>query len=468
MVVGDFAKQADVIVIGSGPGGYVAAIRAAQLGKKVTIIERDEIGGACLNVGCIPSKAMIHASSEYAKTQTKTPFGLSYGKTSFDMKQAKAWKEKEVVKTLTSGIGALLKKNKIEIVKGEAHFMSEDKIRVVNDMDVQTFSFKDVIIATGSRPIEIPGFKFGKRILDSTGALNLDVVPKSLTIVGGGYIGCELAGVFANLGTEVTILEGAPNILPLFEKDLSAHVVDQFKQKNVTIHTNVKAESAKVENDTVTITYSQDGKSVTHQSEYVLVTVGRRPNTDDLGLEYAGVTVGDRGLLEVNDQGLTNVAHIYAIGDIIPGPALAHKASYEAKVVAEVIAGQTAGFDYTVIPSVSYTNPEIAVVGMNATEAKAQGIQAKAFKFPYAANGRALSMNDTQGFVRLTVETETGFILGAEIVGAQASELLAELTMAIESQLTVEDVSLIIHTHPSLSEMIMDTAELALGYPIHL
>ena len=468
MVVGDFAKQTDLIVIGSGPGGYVAAIRASQLGQKVTIIEKDDIGGACLNVGCIPSKALIHASSEYAKTKEKTPFGLDYGKAKFDMKQAKAWKDDQVVNTLTSGIKGLLKKHKVDIIQGEAHFMSEDKVRVIKEDDVQTFALKNAIIATGSRPIAIKGFKFGKRVLDSTAALNLDKIPKSITIVGGGYIGCELAGVFVNLGTKVTILEGADTILPLFDKELSNLVVQNFKEKDVTIHTNVKAENAQNDKDSVTVTYLEDNKTQTITSEYVLVTVGRRPNTDDMGLEYAGVKKDEKGLIITDDQGRTNVTNIYAIGDVIKGPALAHKASYEAKVVAEVIAGKPAGFDYSVIPSVSYNNPEIAVVGQNAKEAKAAGITAKSFKFPYAANGRALSMNDTLGFVKITVAQDTDAIIGAEIVGAQASELLTELTMAIETQLSIEDLTLIIHTHPSLSEMIMDTAELAMGMPIHL
>ncbi|CAM3626098.1 dihydrolipoyl dehydrogenase [Erysipelothrix urinaevulpis] len=468
MVVGDFAKKVDLIVIGSGPGGYVAAIRAAQLGQKVTIVEKDSIGGACLNVGCIPSKAMIHASSEFAKTKEKTPFGLDYGKAKFDMKKAIEWKDNSVVKGLTGGIAALLKKNKIEIVQGEAHFMSEERVRVVRENDVLSFDFKNAIVATGSRPIQIPGFKFGKRVLDSTAALELNEVPKTMTIVGGGYIGCELAGVFANLGTEITILEGADNILPIFDKDLSSFVVNKFKEQGATIHTNVKAEKAVQSKENVKVDYSKDGKTETIESDYVLVTVGRRPNTDDIGLEYAGVKVDDKGLILVDDQGRTNVSNIFAIGDVIAGPALAHKASYEAKVVADVIAGNAAGFDYTVIPSVSYTNPEIAVVGMNVKEAKAEGIKAKAYKFPYAANGRALSMNDTLGFVRITVDEDSKFIVGAEIVGAQASELLTELTMAIETQLTVEDLTLIIHTHPSLSEMIMDTAELAMGLPIHL
>lgn len=468
MVVGDFAKHLECVVVGSGPGGYVAAIRAAQLGQKVTIIERDEIGGTCLNVGCIPSKAMIHVSENYHRSLQGNPYGLKLGKPELDMKQTQEWKNTQVVKQLTQGIQALLRKNKVEIVKGEAHFVDNTKIRVVTEDAGQTYTFDSCILATGSRPIQIKGFKFGGRILDSTGVLNLDHIPESLAIVGGGYIGCELANVFANLGTKVTILEGSKQILPNFSKDLVKFVEQDYESKGVTIKTNVLAKEAKNNEKSVTVSYESDGKIESMDVDYVLVTVGRRPNTDDIGLEYTDVKVSDRGLVEIDDQGRTSVETIFAIGDIVPGAALAHKASYEAKVVAEVINGHAAGFDYSVIPAVCFTSPEIAVVGHNLQQAKEAGYDAKAYQFPYAANGRALSMNETLGFVRIITEKESNAVIGAEIVGEHASELIGELTMAIESNLTVEDISLIIHTHPTLGEMIMDVSELALGLPIHI
>ena len=468
MVVGDFSKHAQTLVIGGGPGGYVAAIRAAQLGQKVTLIEKDTLGGVCLNVGCIPSKAMIHVSKEFQATQEKNEFGLSYGPSTLDMVQTQQWKKTQVVDVLTGGIAALMKKNKISVVYGEAMFIGNEKVRVVGGSEGQTFSFDNAIIATGSRPIEIPGFKFGNRILDSTGALNLKEVPKSMVIVGGGYIGSELAGVYANLGTKVTILEGTSTILPTFSKDLVKEVIRNFEHKGVEILTNVKATKAVSEPDLVTVSFETNGKKELISADYVLVTVGRSVNTDEIGLEYTDVKKDQRGIIEVDTQGRTSVDHIYAIGDVIPGPQLAHKASYEGKVVAEVIAGQAAGFDYTAIPAVSFTDPEIAVVGHTVDSAKKSGFKAKGFTFPLQANGRALSMGKTQGFVRIIVDTETSSILGAELVGEQASELIAELTMAIETQLTLDDISLIVHVHPSLSESIMDASELAKGLPIHI
>lgn len=468
MVVGDFSKHVETLIIGGGPGGYVAAIRAAQLGQEVVLVEKEVLGGVCLNVGCIPSKALINVSKEYRQSQIKSAYGIDYGKVGIDFKKTQEWKDTHVVKALTGGIAALMKKNKVTVVYGEAMFSSTEKVRVIGGSDGQTFTFDNVIIATGSRPFEIPGFKFGGRILDSTGALNLQEVPKKLVIVGGGYIGSELAGVYANLGTDITILEGTDSILPTFSKDLVKEVIHNFEEKNVKILTGVKATKANDDGKEVSVEYEVNGKTETIKADYVLVTVGRKPNTDNLGIEYTDIKLDNRGLVEVDNQGRSNVNNVYAIGDIVKGPQLAHKASYEGKAVAEVIAGKASGFDYTVIPAVSFTDPEIAVVGLNLKEAKEEGYDAKASTFPLQANGRALSVGKTQGFVRLISEKETGAILGAEIVGENASEIIAEITMAMESYLTIEDVSLIVHVHPSLTESVMDAAELAQGYPIHI
>lgn len=462
MVVGDFSIHAETMVIGGGPGGYVAAIRAAQLGQDVTLVERDTLGGVCLNVGCIPSKALIGVSQEYYQAKQNNHNGIAYKDVTIDMKETQVWKTNSVVNALTSGIGALLKKNKVKVVYGEALFTGSNRLRVINGDEGETYTFKNVIVATGSRPIEIPNFKFEGRVLDSTGALALDHVPKSMVIVGGGYIGSELAGVYANLGTKITILEGSDSILPTFSRDLVKEVENNFKTKGVEIITGVNASNVTQSDKGVEVVYND----TSIKADYVLVTVGRRPNTDNMGLEYAGVKLDERGLIIVDDQGQSNVKGIYAIGDVTAGLQLAHKASYEGKVVAESISGHAVGFDYTVIPAVSFTDPEIAVVGITLKEA--QEHNAKAYTFPLQANGRALSMNNTQGFVRLLVENESKAILGAEMVGAHASELIAEVTMAIEAQLTVEDISLIIHAHPTLSESIMDASELALGLPIHI
>ena len=468
MVVGDYAIELETVVIGSGPGGYVAAIRAAQTGQKVAIIEREFIGGVCLNVGCIPSKALINAGHRYQEAKNSAAFGILTKDVELDFTKTQEWKDTQVVNTLTKGVEMLLKKNKVEIIRGEAFFNDSNLIRVINDDSAQSYTFKNAIVATGSRPIEIPGFKFGGRVLDSTGALNLKEVPKKLVVIGGGYIGSELAGVYANLGTEVTILEGLPSILSAFDKDMVKLVEDNFKSKDVNIVTSAMAKKAEETEDGVTVTYEVDGKEVSVDADYVLVTVGRRPNTDDLGLEAAGVKMNDRGIVEVDKQSRTSQKHIYAIGDIVPGPPLAHKASYEAKIAAEAIAGQNVEVDYVAIPAVCFTDPELATVGLTQEEAKEQGLDVKVSKFPFGANGRALSLNQTEGFVRIVTDKETGLVLGGQVAGVGASDLIAELALAVEARMMIEDLALTIHAHPTMAETIMDASELSLGLPIHI
>lgn len=468
MVVGDLALELETIVIGSGPGGYVAAIRAAQMGQKVAIIEREFIGGVCLNVGCIPSKALINAGHRYQEAKNSQSFGVFSENVTIDFAKTQEWKDNQVVKQLTSGVEMLLKKNKVEIIRGEAFFNDTHQLRVIDGDDAQSYTFKNAIVATGSRPIEIPGFKFGGRILDSTGALNLKEIPKKLVVIGGGYIGSELAGVFANLGTELTILEGMPQIISAFEPDMVKLVVDNFESKGVKIVTNAMAKSAEDKGDSVVVTYEADGKTETVEADYVLVTVGRRPNTDGLGLESAGVKLTDRGLVEVDAQSRTSQKHIFAIGDIVAGAPLAHKASYEAKIAAEAISGKNVAVDYVAIPAVCFTDPELASVGLTLKEAKDQGIDAKASKFPFGANGRALSLNETEGFVRLVTEKESGLILGGQVAGVGASDIIAEIALAVEARMNIEDLSLTIHAHPTLSETIMDASEVSLGLPIHI
>ncbi|QRN49535.1 dihydrolipoyl dehydrogenase [Macrococcoides bohemicum] len=466
MVVGDFPIETDTIVIGAGPGGYVAAIRAAQLGQKVTIVEKGSLGGVCLNVGCIPSKALLSASHKYENAVHSEDFGIKAENVTVDFSKVQEFKG-GVVKKLTGGVGALLKGNKVEIVEGEAYFVDQNNLKVMTEKASQTYTFKNAIIATGSRPIEIPNFKFNKRVIDSTGALALTEIPKSLVVVGGGYIGSELGTAYANFGTKVTILEGAKDILGGFEKQMTQVVKKGLKAKGVDIVTEAMAKSAEESETGVKVTYEAKGETQTIEADYCLVTVGRRPNTEEIGLESLGVKINERGLVEVNEEGRTSVDNIFAIGDIVAGPPLAHKASYEGKVAAEVISGEKSEVDYLAIPAVCFTEPELATVGYTEAMAKEEGLEYKASKFPYAANGRALSIGETDGFLKLITLKEDGLLIGAQIAGSGASDMIAELGLAIETGMTAEDIALTIHAHPSLGEITMEAAEVALGNPIH-
>ena len=466
MVVGDFPIETDTIVIGAGPGGYVAAIRAAQLGQKVTIVEKGELGGVCLNVGCIPSKALLSASHRFHNAQHSEDMGVIAEKVALNFDKVQEFKN-GVVNKLTGGVAGLLKGNKVEVVKGEAYFVDENNLKVMTEKASQTYTFKNAIIATGSRPIEIPNFKFGERVIDSSGALALKDVPKKLVVVGGGYIGSELGTAFANFGSEVTILEGAKDILGGFEKQMTQIVKKGLKAKGVDIVTEAMAKSAEETDNGVKVTYEAGGETKEIEADYVLVTVGRRPNTDELGLEELGLKMSDRGLVEVDDQTRTSVENIFAIGDIVAGPPLAHKASYEAKVAAEAISGEKSAVDYLGIPAVCFTEPELATVGHTEASAKEEGLGVKASKFPFAANGRALALNETNGFVKLVTLKENGLLVGAQVAGANASDVIAELGLAIESGMTAEDISLTIHAHPTLGEISMEAAEVALGTPVH-
>ena len=469
MVVGDFSKEADTILIGAGPGGYVAAIRAAQLGQKVIIIEKEHVGGVCLNEGCIPSKALISTGHDYVKTLSETPNGISYQPAKLDFGKMQDWKNNTVVSTLTKGVRSLLKKNKVEIVEGEAFFTSANTLHVMQGEEQGiSYSFNNCIIATGSRPIQIPNFEFSDKVLDSTGLLNLKELPERLVMVGGGYIGMELALAYANLGSKVTVLEGMTSVLNAFEKDLVKPVLNYAKKVGMEIITNAKAKSVQDQDAGLKVVYEVEGQEQSIEADMLAVVVGRRPNTDNLSLELAGVKVDERGFIPVDQQGKTNQAHIYAIGDIVAGPALAHKASYEGKVAAAAIAGDAgAAVDYQVIPTVCYTSPEIAVVGLTEAQAKEKGMAVKKATFHFAGNGRALSKNETEGFIRLISEKESKRIVGAQMVGQEVAELIGEVTLAIENLMTAEDIVLTIHNHPSLGEAIMDTSEVLLGQGIH-
>ena len=467
MVVGDFPIETDTLVIGAGPGGYVAAIRAAQLGQKVTVVEKGTVGGVCLNVGCIPSKALISAGHRYDHAKNSSEMGISAENVTLDFAKVQEFKA-GVVKKLTGGVAGLLKGNKIDTVYGEAYFVDANTVRVMDENSAQTYTFKNAIIATGSTPIEIPNFKYGKRVLDSTGALNLQELPKSLVVIGGGVIGTELGGAYANFGTEVTILEGTDVILNGFEKQMSQLVVKNLKKKGAKIVTKALAKGVEELDDKVIVTYEADGKEEKVEADYVLVSVGRKPNTKEMGLEEVGIKMTDRGIIEIDKQCRTNISNIYAIGDIVAGPQLAHKASYEGKIAAEAISGHASEIDYLGIPAVAFSEPELATVGYTEKQAKEEGLDIKASKFPFAANGRALSLNDAEGFMKIITRKEDGLVIGAQIAGPGASDMISELGLAIEAGMTAEDIAMTIHAHPTLGEITMEAAEVALGSPIHI
>lgn len=466
MVVGEFGMEADVLVIGAGPGGYVAAIRAAQLGRKVLLAEKAELGGVCLNRGCIPSKALISAAHRYEEMSRSADMGLSAEGVKVDFAKVQAWKQ-SVVNKLTGGVGALLKANGVEVVQGEALFVTPSEVRIYQGNEFNRYKFNHCIIATGSRPIELKAFPFGGRILSSTEALQLKEIPKSLVVIGGGYIGIELGQTFAKFGTKVTVIEGADQVLPLFENEIVRWVQRRLKKDGVEVHTKAKALAAVQTDTSVTVKFEAGGREKEVTADYLLVTVGRVPNTDELGLDEIGLKKDERGYIQVDRQCRTGIGNVYAIGDVVTGPALAHKASYEGKVAAEAIAGHASAVDYKCIPAIVFSDPEIASVGLSESEAKEKGYTVVAGKFNYAANGRALSLHANEGFVKVVADKETGQVLGGQIVGPGAPDLIAEIGLAIEMGATLEDIALTIHAHPTLGEMVMEAVENALGQGIH-
>jgi len=460
-------KYIDTLVIGAGPGGYVAAIRATQMGQKVTIVEREYLGGVCSNIGCIPSKVLISVGHRFEKAKHSEDMGVVAQEVKLDWVKVQEFKN-GIVSKLVGGVESLLKGNNIDIVYGEAHFIDVNTVRVNNGDNVQTYTFKNAILATGSRPVEISTFKFTKRVINSTGALSLPEIPEKLVVIGGGYIGTELGSAYANLGSQVTIIEGSKDILAGFEKQMTQVVKKSLKKKGVEVVVGASARGIEENENGVVVTYEVGGEEKTVEASYALVTVGRRPNTDNLGLESLNIEFVERGLLKVDKQGRTSVPNIYAIGDIVSGPQLAHKASYEGKVAAEAISGENSIVDYLVIPAVCFTDPELATVGYNEEQAKSAGIEVKVAKFPFAVNGRALALNQPEGFVKLVARKEDDLLIGAQIVGAGASDMITEISLAIEGGMTAKDLALTIHAHPTLGEMTMEASEIIMGQPIHV
>lgn len=460
------SKQAEVVVLGAGPAGYVCAIRLAQLGKKVLVIDRDELGGVCLNRGCIPSKALIYAGTLYEKISHAADIGIEVQSATVNMPKLVAWKN-TVVKKLTSGIGGLLKANGCEILAGDAVLTGPQTLQVkLKTGAVETVQFKTCVVATGSRPANLPGFTVDqKTILDSTGALSLEKIPQSMLCIGGGYIGLELGTFYAKVGTKVTVVEAGPALLGMVDPDLTRVVRKGLEKRKVEIKLGVGVQSVKTTAQGAEVSFADGSKG---NYEKVLVTIGRTPNTDQLGLDKAGVKLDSKGFIVVNPTRQTTVPSIYAIGDVAGQPLLAHKGSKEGIVAAEAIAGQKTIYDVQAMPAVIFTDPEVATVGLSESEAKEKGYTVKVGQFPFAANGRALSVNEPDGLVKMIGDAKTGRLLGVHIVGAEASNLIAEAALAIEMGAQVEDLALTVHAHPTLPETLMEAAEATLGHAIHI
>ncbi|MFT4629615.1 MAG: dihydrolipoamide dehydrogenase [Dinoroseobacter sp.] len=466
--IGNADQHAPLVVIGSGPGGYTAAFRAADLGLDVTLIERyPDLGGVCLNVGCIPSKALLHSAAVISQAREMEHHGISFGKPKIDIDKLRGFKE-SVIGKLTGGLAGMAKARKVKVINAYAKFTSANTLSL-EDSNGQSssLSFDKAIVAVGSRVTVLPIFESDSpRVIDSTGALALKEIPKTMLIVGGGIIGLEMATVYAELGTEVSIVEFMPQIIPGADKDLVAPLQKRIKSLLKTIMTNTKVDSIEPGETEIKVNFSAangDDGPAAQAYDYVLIATGRRPNGDLIDAAKAGVEVDDRGFIAVDNQMQTNVANIYAIGDLVGQPMLAHKATHEAKVAAEVCAGHKSGFEATVIPSVAYTDPEIAWVGLTETQAKSQGIEYEKGNFPWAASGRAIGNDRTEGKTKLLFDPKTHRVLGGGIVGTNAGDLITEVALAIEMGADARDISLTIHPHPTLSETVAMAAEVYEG-----
>ncbi|CAN5833493.1 dihydrolipoyl dehydrogenase [soil metagenome] len=457
MVAGEISLPTEVLVLGGGPGGYTAAARAVELGKQVVLIEAGELGGTCLNVGCIPSKALITLGHDIhrARRRISDSTGL-VGSVDVDLAAAQKWKD-GIVERLRGGVGQLL--GSVEVVRGFGRFVDVDRIAVECHDHVAHYRFDDAIIATGSRPSVVAELPFdGDRIVDSTGLLALDTVPERLVVVGGGYIGIELGTALAMLGSTVTIVEMTDRLLRGFDTDIVRTVRQRLDELGVSVYTEARVTGD--DGTSVRVEHDDDADDLNLPADCVLVAVGRRPNTDDLQLEDAKVRLDDTGRVTVDEQRRTNARHIFAIGDVTTGPALAHKASAEGRVAAEVICGQPAAFDQ-LVPLVAFCDPELAAVGVGEDEAKEHGLDVVVGRARFAVNGRALTMDEPRGLAKVVVDTASGVVIGVQIAGPAASEMIAEGAVAVESALRAEDVARTVHPHPTLGEALADAASAA-------
>ena len=465
---GESGRKADIdcklVVLGSGPGGYTAAFRAADLGVDTVLVERyATLGGVCLNVGCIPSKALLHAATVIDEAEAMAAHGITFGKPKIEIDKLRDFKTK-VVGKLTGGLTSMAKQRKVRPVEGVGAFISPNELEVHTKDGKKLIRFENAIIAAGSQSVKLPSFPWDdERIIDSTGALELKDVPKKLLVVGGGIIGLEMATVYSALGSEVTVVEFMDQLIPGADADLIKPLAQRLAKRLKGIHLKTKVVEAKATKKGIEVSYEGDSVPAATLFDRVLVSVGRSPNGGKIGADKAGVSVNDRGFIAVDNQMRTNVPHIFAIGDLVGQPMLAHKATHEAKVAAEVVAGHKSYFDARVIPSVAYTDPEIAWVGVSEREAKEKGLKVGVAKFPWAASGRAIGNDRTEGFTKLLFDEATHRIVGGGIVGQHAGDLISEVTLAIEMGSEAADIGLTIHPHPTLSESVGMAAEIYEG-----
>jgi len=463
------AERYDLAVIGSGPGGYVGAIRAAQLGMKVAIIERDRLGGVCLNWGCIPTKALLRNAEIVSLLRRGEEFGFSFDNLQVDFSVA-VKRSEQAARKLSKGVEYLMKKNKVTVVPGEGRFTEKDQIQVTKDGKVTGLAAERILLATGTRPREIPGVAVdGKRVITSTEALSLPQVPRRLLIIGAGAVGVEFADIYHAYGSEIILIEMLPRLLPVEDAEISSFLERVFTKRGVKILTGSKVEEVTVKGEQVSLRVSKEGTTEDITGEVVLVGIGRVPNVESLGLEKFGVAVDRAGFVKVDDRFETSAPGIYAVGDLIGGPLLAHKAMAEAIVAVEGMAGVTVRkMDPFKIPNCTYCSPQVASVGLTEEQAKEQGRQVKVGRFSYQASGKAVAMGETEGFVKVVADAEYGEVLGFHIIGPEATEMIAEATMARTLEATLEDVHHSIHAHPTLSETVGEACLAALGRPIHM
>jgi len=456
---GQVDHETGLLVLGAGPGGYTAAFRAADLGMDVTLVERwPSLGGVCLNVGCIPSKALLHAAKVIDEAHEMAEFGVSFGEPQIDTNKLRGWKQ-SVVDRLTGGLSALAKQRKVKTVQGTGRFLSPHHVEIEHEGTQQVIAFQQCIIAAGSEPAMIPGLPDDPRVIDSTGALELEDMPERMLVIGGGIIGLEMACVYDALGVKVSVVELTKTLVPGCDPDLVRPLEKRIKGRYEAIMKGVGVTSVEVHSDGLLVNFEGNGAPEPQLYDKVLVAVGRSANGNKIDADKAGVTVDQRGIIAVDNQMRTNVAHIFAIGDIVGQPMLAHKAVHEGKVAAEVAAGEKSFFDARVIPGVAYTDPEIAWVGVTETQAKADGLAIETGKFPWAASGRSLSVGRDEGMTKLVIDKNTHKVVGGGIVGPNAGELIAEVGLAIEMGCDPADIGLTVHAHPTLSETVAMAAE---------